>query len=140
MTILYSTGCERYKEVEVILKLENVKYTISSDVDHMKTLGIAEVPVLQMPNCELISYKDIIETYSGYVAKWLGVSSDALGVDIWTKKYQQNGETFNQWLCRVSGNNIDIAKMIYEKKFLFGGRILSNRGLRSEERRVGEEC
>ena len=53
-----------------------------------------------------------------------------LGEDIWTKKYQQNGESFSNWLHRVSGGNEQVAQLIVDKKFLFGGRILSNRGIK----------
>lgn len=52
-----------------------------------------------------------------------------LGEDIWKKKYQRNGESFEQWLDRVSGGDTQIAQLIVDKKFLFGGRILSNRGI-----------
>lgn len=62
------------------------------------------------------------------VQKWLG-SDNKLGIDIWTKKYQFENETFDEWLDRVSNCNEDVKKLILEKKFLFGGRILSNRGL-----------
>lgn len=62
------------------------------------------------------------------VEEWLG-EDNQLGMDIWTKKYCHEKETFDQWLDRVSGGNPDIRKMIAEKKFLFGGRILANRGL-----------
>lgn len=62
------------------------------------------------------------------VQKWLG-SDNKLGIDIWTKKYRYENETFNEWLDRVSNHNEDVKKLIIEKKFLFGGRILSNRGL-----------
>ena len=62
------------------------------------------------------------------VQKWLGLENK-LGTDIWTKKYQFENETFNEWLDRVSNSNEDVKKLILEKKFLFGGRILSNRGL-----------
>ena len=53
-----------------------------------------------------------------------------LGEDIWTKKYQQNGESFSNWLHRVSGGDEQVAQLIVDKKFLFGGRILSNRGIK----------
>ena len=53
-----------------------------------------------------------------------------LGEDIWTKKYQQNGESFSNWLHRVSGGDPNVARLIVDKKFLFGGRILSNRGIK----------
>lgn len=62
------------------------------------------------------------------VKEWLG-EENQLGIDIWTKKYQQNSETFEEWLDRVSGGNEVIGQMIKDKKFLFGGRILSNRGM-----------
>lgn len=52
-----------------------------------------------------------------------------LGEDIWKKKYQRNGENFDQWLDRVSGGDLDVIQLIVDKKFLFGGRILSNRGI-----------
>lgn len=52
-----------------------------------------------------------------------------LGEDIWKKKYQRNGESFEQWLERVSGGDTQVAQLIVDKKFLFGGRILSNRGI-----------
>ena len=60
--------------------------------------------------------------------QWLG-EENKLGMDIWHKKYQQNNETFDEWLDRVSGGNEDVKQLIIEKKFLFGGRILSNRGM-----------
>lgn len=62
------------------------------------------------------------------VNEWLGADNQ-LGIDIWRKKYQFNNETFNEWLDRVSGGNENIKQLIIDKKFLFGGRILSNRGL-----------
>ena len=69
------------------------------------------------------------------VQEWLG-SENKLGIDIWERKYRRNGETFDQWIERVSGGNKEIARMILEKKFLFGGRILSNRGMSSTGKKV----
>ncbi|MGN0099256.1 MAG: ribonucleoside-diphosphate reductase, adenosylcobalamin-dependent, partial [Candidatus Methanomethylophilaceae archaeon] len=62
------------------------------------------------------------------ITEWLG-SDNQLGIDIWTKKYCHDGETFDQWLDRISNGDVDIRRMMAEKKFLFGGRILANRGL-----------
>ena len=62
------------------------------------------------------------------VEQWLG-ESNKLGIDIWHNKYQHNNETFDEWLKRVSGGNKDVEDLIVEKKFLPGGRILSNRGV-----------
>ena len=52
-----------------------------------------------------------------------------LGMDIWAKKYQNNGESFEEWLDRVSGGDKDVKQLIVDKKFLFGGRILASRGI-----------
>lgn len=62
------------------------------------------------------------------VEQWLG-KDNSLGIDIWNRKYKKNNETFDEWLDRVSGNNEAIKELIIEKKFIPGGRILSNRGI-----------
>lgn len=62
------------------------------------------------------------------IEQWLGKDNE-LGIDIWDKKYRYDGETFEMWLDRVSGYNDTMKELIRNKKFLFGGRILSNRGL-----------
>ena len=62
------------------------------------------------------------------VTDWLGVDN-TLGIEIWNKKYRHGDETFDQWLDRVSGGDADIKNLILKKKFLFAGRILSNRGI-----------
>lgn len=62
------------------------------------------------------------------VEQWLG-KDNSLGRDIWNRKYRKNNETFDEWLDRVSGNNEAIKALIIEKKFIPGGRILSNRGI-----------
>ncbi len=59
--------------------------------------------------------------------EWL--NNDKLALDIWNKKYRVNNESFDDWLSRVSGNNASIRNLIKNKKFIFGGRILANRGL-----------
>lgn len=62
------------------------------------------------------------------VQDWLGADNQ-LGIDIWGRKYRRNGETFDQWLDRVSGNDSRVRELIVKKKFIPGGRILSNRGI-----------
>ena len=69
------------------------------------------------------------------VEEWLG-SENRLGMDIWNKKYRNEEEDFESWVTRISGGNEEIAKYIKEKKFLFGGRILSNRGLDKQGKKV----
>lgn len=67
------------------------------------------------------------------INEWLNTG---LGIDIWKKKYQYNNETFEGWLDRVSNGNDNVRQLIKDKKFLFGGRILSNRGLNKDGRKV----
>lgn len=62
------------------------------------------------------------------VEQWLG-ENNKIGIDIWKSKYQRNNETFEEWLDRVSGGDEQLKRLIREKKFLPGGRILSNRGI-----------
>ncbi|WP_301859707.1 adenosylcobalamin-dependent ribonucleoside-diphosphate reductase [uncultured Megasphaera sp.] len=67
--------------------------------------------------------------------EWLG-EQNQLGLDIWRNKYCSDGESFEQWLQRVSGGNEDVADLIEKQKFLFGGRILANRGLEYEGKKI----
>lgn len=62
------------------------------------------------------------------VEEWLG-EDNKIGLDIWHKKYQHGNETFDEWLDRVSGGDNDLRELIKSKKFLFGGRVLANRGV-----------
>lgn len=69
------------------------------------------------------------------VEEWLG-KENTLGKDIWERKYRYNGESFDEWIVRVSGGDEDVARLIREKKFLFGGRILAGRGIHGDGRKV----
>lgn len=59
--------------------------------------------------------------------EWL--NNNELAYDIWSNKYQYENESLDEWLDRVSGGNFTVKQLILEKKFIFGGRILANRGL-----------
>lgn len=49
---------------------------------------------------------------------------------IWMKKYNfKCQENTNEWLTRITRHNTKLRNSIINKRFLFGGRILSNRGL-----------
>lgn len=61
------------------------------------------------------------------VKDWLG-EENQIGIDIYNKKYRYNNETFDEWLDRVSNGDKELRQLIADKKFLFGGRALSNRG------------
>jgi ribonucleoside-diphosphate reductase alpha chain len=52
--------------------------------------------------------------------------------DIWSQKYEYDKEGFGGFLDRMSHGNSDLRKLIRDKKFLFGGRILAGRGLNSK--------
>ena len=69
------------------------------------------------------------------VEQWLG-EDNKLGIDIWHKKYQHGDETFDEWLDRISKNDIQLRDLILKKQFLFGGRILANRGLADKGQKV----
>lgn len=59
---------------------------------------------------------------------WKWLNENELSYKIWNNKYRFNNETFDEWLDRVSAQDKEIRRLIYEKKFLFGGRTLANRG------------
>ncbi len=61
------------------------------------------------------------------IQEWL--NNQDLPVTIWEKKYRNGDEDFEQWLNRISNGNADVKQLIREKKFIFAGRILSNRGI-----------
>lgn len=69
------------------------------------------------------------------IQDWLG-ENNTLGIDIWEKKYRRGDESFDQWLDRISNGNEDVKQLIIDKKFLFGGRILSNRNVSESIERV----
>ncbi|MEA5142337.1 MAG: adenosylcobalamin-dependent ribonucleoside-diphosphate reductase [Oscillibacter sp.] len=69
------------------------------------------------------------------IREWLGAENQ-LGIDIWKNKYRADGESFDAWLDRISGKNAEVRQLLAEKKFLFGGRILANRGLELEGRKI----
>lgn len=70
--------------------------------------------------------------------KWL--NENQLSYDIWHKKYRSNDESFDEWLDRVSAGNGAVKQMILDKKFLFGGRILANRGLQHQQKITFSNC
>ena len=50
-----------------------------------------------------------------FIEDWLGADNQ-LGIDIWTKKYCHDNETFDEWLDRVSGGDQDIRRMVAEDR------------------------
>ena len=68
------------------------------------------------------------------------MNENQLAYDIWNKKYRFNNESFDEWLNRVSAGNGNVKQMILDKKFLFGGRILANRGLQKNQKITFSNC
>lgn len=69
------------------------------------------------------------------IEEYLG-EENTLGQDIWHHKYQYKEENFEQWLDRISNGNEALRKLLIEKRFLFAGRILANRGLYKDNKKI----
>ena len=67
------------------------------------------------------------------LGEWLETE---LQQDIWKNKYRHNNETLDEFFDRVSGGNKTIRQLMVEKRFLPAGRILANRGLQSESKKL----
>ena len=65
--------------------------------------------------------------------KWL---KNELAESIWENKYRHNGESFDDFLERISNGNSEVKKAIREKLFCPGGRILAYRGLHKEGKKA----
>lgn len=68
-----------------------------------------------------------MDTSNWTVEQWLG-QDHVIGVDIFKRKYLRPGETLDMWFDRVSGGDQEVRDLIAARKFLFGGRVLANRG------------
>lgn len=68
------------------------------------------------------------------VQEWL--NNDELAITIWNNKYRFESESLDEWFKRVSGGNQKVEELIRKKKFIFGGRILANRGLNTKNRKI----
>jgi ribonucleoside-diphosphate reductase alpha chain len=79
-----------------------------------------------------------INTQNDNGKSWL--ENNQLAYDIWNKKYKYNDESFDNWLNRISGNDDRVKQLILDKKFLFGGRILANRGLQKDKKITFSNC
>lgn len=108
--------------IEEKIKNKEIEATVENIQDEVENLLMSS------------NRKDIAKKYIIYRdrrteirnSKW---DMDELQKSIWKNKYQYKDESFNDWVQRISGGNPKIAKLIKERKFLFAGRILANRGL-----------
>ena len=65
------------------------------------------------------------------VKEWL--NNNELSCNIFNKKYRDNEESFDEFLDRVSHGYEPVKKLIEEKKFMFGGRILASRDVKNRK-------
>lgn len=63
--------------------------------------------------------------------EWL--NGNQLSLDIYNKKYRNEDEIFEEFLDRICVGQKDIKELIRSKKFIFGGRILANRGIKNKK-------
>lgn len=68
------------------------------------------------------------------IEEW--TNNNDLAISIFNHKYKNGNETFMETIDRISGGNEEIKQLILEKKFLPGGRIIANRGLEKNGRKV----
>ncbi len=68
-----------------------------------------------------------MDTSNWTVEQWLG-EDNVIGVDIFKRKYLRPGETLDMWFDRISGGDQEVRELVAARKFLFGGRVLANRG------------
>lgn len=120
------------------------KYTTDSVIESLENVDEVTVELVQdMVERALMDNKffDVAKEYILYREKRNEIRHKPWEMtdmqrDILNKKYLQPGETFDQWIDRVSNGDEKLAKLIRDKKFLFAGRILSNRGLQHKGTKV----
>lgn len=99
-----------------------------------KSLNVEEIQDLVEVSLMESNRKDVAKHYILYREKRANIRKkpwdmDELQKSIWKNKYRYNKENFDEWINRISAKNTRIGKLIRQKKFLFAGRILANRGL-----------
>ncbi|MGL4797275.1 MAG: adenosylcobalamin-dependent ribonucleoside-diphosphate reductase [Paraclostridium sp.] len=102
-----------------------------------KSLNVEEIQDLVEIFLMESNRKDVAKHYILYREKRANIRKkpwemDELQKSIWKNKYRNGDETFDEWINRISAGNTRIAKLIRQKRFLFAGRILANRGLHKE--------
>ena len=118
---------------------EKLGIAISNKVEEIfknrdKSLTVEEIQDLVEVLLMESNRKDVAKHYILYREKRANIRKkpwdmDELQKSIWKNKYRYNDENFDEWINRISAKNTRIEKLIRQKKFLFAGRILANRGL-----------
>lgn len=127
-TINSKYGIDEKLAKNIAIKIEEKVLSSNEDISVEEIQDNVELLLMES------NRKDVAKKYILYREKRSDIRKskwqmDQLQKSIWNNKYQYNHENFNEWLVRVSGGNKKIEKLIRERKFLFAGRILANRGL-----------
>lgn len=104
------------------IDVEQIQNTIESQ---LMSFGLRETAKLYM------GYRDEMKKVGKH-----GWEMTQLQKDIYNQKYRYNNESFQEFLHRVTNGNTAIEKLIKHKKFLPAGRILANRGLHKEGKKI----
>ncbi|MGL5754122.1 MAG: adenosylcobalamin-dependent ribonucleoside-diphosphate reductase [Paraclostridium sp.] len=127
-TINSENGIDKNIGKEIANKVENIFKTRDKPLTVEEIQDLVEVLLMES------NRKDVAKHYILYREKRANIRKkpwemDELQKSIWKNKYRYNGENFDEWINRISAKSNRIAKLIRQKRFLFAGRILANRGL-----------
>lgn len=127
-TINSENGIDKNLGNDIANKVEEIFK--SSD----KSLNVEEIQDLVEVLLMESNRKDVAKHYILYREKRANIRKktwdmNELQKSIWKNKYRYDNESFDEWINRISAKNTRIEKLIRQKKFLFAGRILANRGL-----------
>src|SRR5699024_6101884 len=106
-----------------------------NDVIHIEQIQDA-VEVHLMKSRHDVARKYIIYREDRAKLREQGWDMSDIQRDIYEQKYRYGGESFDEFLERVSGGNGPIKKAILDKKLMPAGRILAGRGLDKLGRKI----
>ena len=127
-TINSEKGIDKNLGNEIANKVEEIFENSDKSLNVEEIQDLVEVLLMES------NRKDVAKHYILYREKRANIRKkpwdmDELQKSIWKNKYRYNKENFDEWINRISAKNTRIGKLIRQKKFLFAGRILANRGL-----------
>lgn len=127
-TINSEKGIDKNLGNEIANKVEKIFKNSDKSLNVEEIQDLVEVLLMES------NRKDVAKHYILYREKRANIRKkpwdmDELQKSIWKNKYRYNRENFDEWINRISAKNTRIGKLIRQKKFLFAGRILANRGL-----------
>ena len=127
-TINSEKGIDKNLGNEIANKVEEIFENSDKSLNVEEIQDLVEVLLMES------NRQDVAKHYILYREKRANIRKkpwdmDELQKSIWKNKYRYNKENFDEWINRISAKNTRIGKLIRQKKFLFAGRILANRGL-----------